>query len=112
MSDRAYVYYVSMAKHMYDLGNYQYCSEHGQNQDLKYALLALRVSDDENNDRFIYGGSCVPTICTEGDIIEGYQPLMENLYSGTFDHSHGLLVTFPDTINPKVNAGTIITGII
>lgn len=106
-NERAYVFYVSMAKHMYDLGNYQYCSEVGKNHDLKYTLLALRVSDKEDNDRFIYGGSCVPSRCTADEIREGFQTQMETLYKGTFDHSEGLTVTFPDSEDPSINVGTI-----
>jgi hypothetical protein len=61
INDRAFIYYVSMNKHQYDLGNYEYCSEKGPSKQLKYALFALSVSDTSNNDRFIYGGSCVPS---------------------------------------------------
>ena len=57
MDDRAFIFFASMAKHQHDLGNYQFCSEKGVKQDLKYALLVLRVSDHTGNGRYIYGGS-------------------------------------------------------
>lgn len=109
MNERAYVFYVSMAKHMYDLGNYQYCSELGHQHDLKYALLALRVTDSAKNNRIIYGGNCVPANCTTEEIRQGFEGQMEQLYSNSFVESLGLNVSFPDTEYPDLNIGTIVS---
>lgn len=105
---RAFIYYVSMAKHMYDIGNYQYCTEKGQDYDLKYALLALRVADEQDNDRFIYGGCCVPSSCSEDEIRDGNQEGFEKQYSSVYYESKGLLVSFPSDKSQSVDALTII----
>ena len=105
---RAFIYYVSMAKHKYDLGNYQYCSEKGPNEDLKYALFALSISDTSGNDRFIYSGSCVPAKCTQTELEDAYEPIMKEVYSDVYDVSNGLTVTFPNDNRSKIRFESII----
>jgi hypothetical protein len=112
MNDRAYIYYVSTPKHLYELGNYQYCSEKGKHYNLKYALFALQVIDTSDNDRFIFGGSCVPIKCSNEEIREGFEQQMENIYSDTYHKSHGLTVTVPDEQEPKASVGTVLTIIV
>mmetsp|Transcript_33588 Transcript_33588/g.38618 ORF Transcript_33588/g.38618 Transcript_33588/m.38618 type:complete len:127 (-) Transcript_33588:1808-2188(-) len=97
-----------MAKHMYDIGNYRYCTEKGQDYDLKYALLALRVADEQDNDRFIYGGCCVPSSCSEDEIRDGNQEGFEKQYCSVYYDSKGLLVSFPSDKSQSVDALTII----
>jgi hypothetical protein len=112
MNDRAYIFYASMAKHKHDLGNYQFCSEEGSDHDLKYSLLALRVMDKNDNKGYIFGGSCVPSGCTEEEIRDGFESQMENQYVDSYSRSEGLTVTFPDSKEPTIGPGTIMTIII
>lgn len=98
-----------MAKHNYDLGNYEYCSEKGKDHGLKYALLSLSVSNGDGEDSFVYEGSCVPDKCSADDIKNGYEEAMKAQYNATYHTSNGLYVSFPDEQEPKMSIYTIIT---
>ena len=54
----------------------------------------------------------MPTNCDQEEIRQGFLSTMEVQYEGTFEKSHGLIVTFPDHEEPSVNAGPIITFLI
>ena len=111
-NERAFIYYVSMAKHLYDLGNYDFCIKNGQEHNLKYVLFALKVSDFKNNDRFIYGGGWIPALCSEQEIQEAYQATIEQQYRDTYETSHGLKVSFPEENEPSYGVGSIISIVI
>ena len=108
-NERAFIYYVSMAKHIYDLGNYEFWVEKGKDHDLKYSLFALKVSDSQNNDRYIYGGGWVPALCSQQEIKDANQEGIEKQYQGMYETSHGLEVSFPEENIATYGVGSIIS---